>query len=283
VYYGNCFGAARSVDKQNVLSLPGTHYPMSEQETTPPNQTAIPKRRRNRPSVAIGKWILQRIEKVLIRYSSVPDQPIFDSLNFPWTSALEANWEKIRAELDQVLQRPETLPNFQDISKDQINITQDDRWKTFFLYGYGYKMDSNCNMCPETTRLVESLPGMLTAFFSVLAPGKHIPPHRGPYKGLLRCHLALIVPEPGDQCWIQVGDQTAHWQQGHTLVFDDTYTHQVQNNTDGQRVVLFLDIIRPMRLPGSLLNRLVIRLIRWSPFIQDAIKNQRAWEYRIGT
>ena len=67
------------------------------------------------------------------------------------------------------------------------------------------------------------------------------------------------------------------------MVFDDTYVHQVQNNTEGTRVVLFLDVIRPMRFPGSLLNRIVIRLIRMSPFIQDAIRNQRAWEYRIGT
>ena len=34
---------------------------------------------------------------------------------------------------------------------------------------------------------------MMTAFFSILAPGKHIPPHRGPYKGLLRYHLGLQV------------------------------------------------------------------------------------------
>ena len=47
--------------------------------------------------------------------------------------------------------------------------------------------------------------------------------------------------------------------------------------------VLFLDIVRPTRFPGSLLNRIVLRLIRWSPFVQDAIRNQKAWEYRIGT
>ena len=99
----------------------------------------------------------------------------------PWIPALEARWRDIRAELDRVLQRPEDIPNFQDISRDQVNITQDDRWKTFFLYGYGYRMDSHCALCPETTRLVESIPGMYTAFFSVLSPGKHIPLHRGHY------------------------------------------------------------------------------------------------------
>jgi aspartyl/asparaginyl beta-hydroxylase (cupin superfamily) len=255
-----------------------TETGQNQTDNSPP-----PRRRRHRPSVAIGKWIIQHIERVLIRYSIVADVPIFNANQFSWTAPLEADWKKIRQELDTILKSQDKLPNFQDISKDQINITQDDRWKTFFLYGYGYKMQSNCDLCPETTRIIESIPGMLTGFFSVLAPGKHIPPHRGPYKGLLRCHLALQVPEPADQCWIKVGDMSANWKEGRCLVFDDTYVHQVQNNTEGTRVVLFLDVVRPMRFPGSLLNRIVIRLIRMSPFIQDAIRNQRAWEYRIGT
>jgi aspartyl/asparaginyl beta-hydroxylase (cupin superfamily) len=256
---------------------------MPEPESTMENTAVVHKKRRNRPSVAIGKWLLHRIERALIRYSTVADRPIFNSDDFTWTGLLEADWKKIRVELDRILQNQDKLPNFQDISRDQINITQDDRWKTFFLYGYGYKMQSNCDLCPETTRIIESIPGMMTGFFSVLAPGKHIPPHRGPYKGLLRCHLALKVPEPAELCWIKVGDRSATWKEGKCLVFDDTYVHQVENNTDGTRVVLFLDIIRPMRFPGSLLNSIVLRLIRMSPFIQDAIKNQRAWEYRIGS
>ena len=243
--------------------------------------------KREKPSkrrvVLIGLWIIKRIEKVLIRYSLVADTPVFNTNEFAWTNLLESEWGKIRNELDQVLASPRKLPNFQDISKDQVNITQDDRWKTFFLYGYGYKMDENCNLCPETTRIVESIPGMMTAFFSILSPGKHIPPHRGPYKGLLRCHLALKVPNPQEQCWIQVGNEIANWEEGRCIVFDDTYVHRVENNTDEMRVVLFLDIIRPVRFPGSWLNKIVIRLIRWSPFIQDAVKNQKAWEYGMET
>ena len=123
---------------------------------------------------------------------------------------------------------------------------------------------------------------MMTGFFSILSPGKHIPPHRGPYKGLIRCHLALKVPEPSENCWIKVGEETSQWEEGKCIVFDDTYVHQVQNDTEGQRVVLFLDIIRPVRFPGSWLNRFIIQLIRWSPYIQDARRNQKAWEYRMG-
>ena len=239
-------------------------------------------RKRHRPSVAIGLWLIKHLERFITRYSLVEDRPFFQARNFPWTVTLENNWQMIRAELDTVLLEPDKLPNFQDISKDQVNITRDDRWKTFFLYGYGYKMDRNCRACPQTARLVESIPGMYTAFFSILAPGKHIPLHRGPYKGLLRCHLALIVPEPEQECWIEVGGETRSWQAGQCLVFDDTYKHRVENNTDGIRVVLFLDVLRPMGRFSSMVNRSILFLIRWSPFIRDARRNHQAWERRLG-
>ncbi|KQZ81569.1 MULTISPECIES: aspartyl/asparaginyl beta-hydroxylase domain-containing protein [unclassified Pseudomonas] len=237
-----------------------------------------PTKRKHRPSVALGLWIIKRLEKTILRNSTVGDSPFFEPRQFAWVTELEANWPSILKELEVVLDDRDRLPNFQDISKDQRNITQDDKWKTYFLYGYGYKMDKNCARCPDTTRIVEAIPGMFTAFFSILAPGKHIPLHRGPYNGLLRVHLGLVVPEPRESCRIQVGDQIRHWESGKCLIFDDTYRHQVWNDTTGTRVVLFLDVERPLNARGTLLNRIVLRLIRWSPFIQDARRNHRAWE-----
>lgn len=255
---------------------------MQTSEQAEQTHSGVSAKRKHRLSVAVGLWIIKRIERILVRYSKVGDRPFFDAEQFDWVGPLEADWCKIRVELERVLEKPEELPNFQDISRDQVNITQDDRWKTYFLYGYGYRIDSHCKMCPETTRLVKAIPGMFTAFFSVLSPGKHIPMHRGPYKGLLRCHLALMVPELKEECWIEVGGERAHWQEGHCLVFDDTFQHRVENNTEGVRVVLFLDVLRPLRFPGPVLNRFILSVMRWSPFIRDAVRNQHAWERRLG-
>ena len=247
-----------------------------------PANPSLPRRKKQRLSVALGLWLIKRVEQILIRFSLVGEQPFLEPAQFPWVKGLEANWAAIRAELERIMATPERIPNFQDISRDQTNITRDDKWKSYFLYGYGYKMENNCKACPETARSVESIPGMFTAFFSVLAPGKRIPLHRGPYRGLLRCHLALMVPEPQARCRIEVGGKWAAWEEGRCLVFDDTYKHQVENDTDGVRVVLFIDVLRPMKFPGSLLNRAVLALIRLSPFIQDARRNQMAWERRLG-
>src|SRR5687768_10908719 len=60
----------------------------------------------------------------------------------------------------------------------------------------------NCKKCPETLRLIEKIPGMKTAFFSILAPQKHLPAHRGPFNGVLRYHLGLIIPQEREQCRI---------------------------------------------------------------------------------
>lgn len=93
-------------------------------------------------------------------------------------------------------------------------------------------------MCPETTRLVESIPGMTTAIFSSLAPGTHIVPHEGYIKTVLRCHLGLIVP---DDCWIRVGDETKTWEAGKCLIFDDTFEHEVWNRSNSPRIILLID------------------------------------------
>ena len=229
----------------------------------------------------VGKKAIIWLENIIEHYSLVENSCFVDSNYFSWTAELEQNWQTIRQELDIILKATEQLPNFQDISQDQSRISQDDRWKTYFLYGYGIKLEQNCQYCPSTTKLIECVPGMKTAFFSILLPGKYIPEHRGAYKGVLRYHLGLKVPQDSENCRIRVGNEFRTWSEGKSLLFDDSYLHEAWNLTDEIRVVLFMDIVRPCKFPISLLNSFLIYLIRWSPFIQDARKNQEKWNERM--
>jgi beta-hydroxylase len=230
----------------------------------------------------VGDRALKGVNRAIGRQSELPLQPFYDPAEFPWVAPLEAHWQEIRAELDAVLARRDALPNFQDISTDQQQLTDDDRWKTYFFYGYGFRSDANCARCPVSTRLIESIPGMETAMFSILAPGKHIPPHDGPYRGVLRYHLGLRIPDaPLEACGITVGGESRPWSNGQSLVFDDTYQHEAWNDTDETRVVLFVDVIRPLRQPMRAVNAAVIKAIGWSPFIQDAKRRHEAWEARF--
>jgi aspartyl/asparaginyl beta-hydroxylase (cupin superfamily) len=232
-------------------------------------------------TILVGEWLLDRLDRLVARSSVLGDPPVFDRRDFLWARGLEAEWPVIRRELDAVLAHRDALPNFQDISTDQATITDDDRWKTYFLYGFGFRSDANCARCPETSRLVSRIPGMQTAMFSILAPGKHIPEHNGPYKGVIRYHLALRVPRDADRCRIRIDDQIHTWTEGESLIFDDTFEHEVWNDTDETRVVLFCDIVRPLRFPMNVVNAIVLKAIAYSPFVQDAKRRHLAWEERF--
>jgi ornithine lipid ester-linked acyl 2-hydroxylase len=213
-------------------------------------------------------------ETMISKLSHEGSKTFFDTHDFPWVAGIEAGWKKIREELDLILHCPSNIPNFQDLSPDQAVLTQGEDWKTFFLYGYGHKAEANCKRCPETTRLLSSIPGMKTAMFSILAPHKHIPEHRGPYKGLLRYHLALVVPQ-SSHCRIRVGDDVRPWVEGKSLIFDDSHPHEAWNDSDLQRVVLFIDFVRPLPFPLSIVNRAVIWRISRTPFVTEAISRIR--------
>lgn len=215
-----------------------------------------------------------RLDRLFRRYSRLGDRAFFNPASFPWARTLEANWRVMREELDAVLGRREALPTFQQVSPRQGTLTADDKWKVFFFHAYGHKAHGNCRRCPRTAALLEQVPGMKTAFFSILAPGKHIAPHRGPYAGVLRYHLGLKIPAQADRCRIRVGDEYAHWREGASLVFDDTYEHEVWNDTDEERVILFLDVVRPLPFPVAQLNAGFLRVAKLLPDVQDVKKKQ---------
>lgn len=239
------------------------------------------RRRRRRLIKDVGSKTLWALEDALAARSPLGEGPFYDPEDFPWSATLRAHWREMRAEAEGVLRWIDALPNFQDISKDQRSITKDDRWKTFFLYGFGYRSEPNCAMCPRTAELVAAIPGVKTAFLSILRPGKHIPEHRGLYRGLVRHHLALIVPEPRERCGIVVDGVEAHWTEGESLFFDDTRRHHAWNDTDGVRVVLFMDAVRPLPWPLDVANEGLLRAIAASPYVQDARQNQMRWEERF--
>lgn len=230
----------------------------------------------------LGKKIVWGLDGFFARHSKLGDHEFFDNRDFPWIPEVEAQWHKVRRELDALLPYTAHLQNFQDLSKDVgRHISQDDGWKTFFFYAYGLKLAGNCRRCPETAKLVKSIPGMKTAMFSILAPGKHLPTHRGPYKGVLRLHLGLLIPEPAELCAIRVNSELRHWQEGKVLIFDDCFLHEAWNKTDSIRVVLFLDIARPMSFPANIVNAAMNWAIALSPFVLGGAGSYLRWERRF--
>ena len=137
------------------------------------------------------------------------------------------------------------------------------RWDTFMLKS-GRFIPENCARVPETARLLRGVPGVVTAFFSIVEPHQHIPAHFGYYKGFLRYHLGVVIPDDNAErkCWLRLNDDKAindrrdrsaidqgtryFWHEGEGVVFDDTYLHEAANESDEIRVVLWLDLRKPL-------------------------------------
>jgi len=232
---------------------------------------------RGRPLIVrLGKQLRGLFDRMIASSSEVANDPVLDVRDFPWTEVLRDNWQAIRDEAVAVALRRNAAPSLATISPDHRAIAEVDMWRSFFLWGYGYPIEDNLARCPTTARLVEQVPGLNSAFFSILAPGTHIPNHRGVTKALITCHLGLIVPRNGD-VRMRVDERIVRWAEGETLVFDDTYDHEVWNDTDSTRVVLLIQFERPLRQPGKWIADTFMRLVRRSAFVQEARDNVLRW------
>jgi beta-hydroxylase len=233
------------------------------------------------PTTFLGRVALKlqdRLEAFIAKASVHGDPHVYDPGLFPWVAEIEEEWFKVRAELDRVMSFRDQMPSFQEILKEVSTIQTDDNWKTYFLAGIGMDCSENARRCPETMRLLKNIPGMKTAFFSILSPHKHIPAHRGAYNGILRFHLGLLVPEPRPKCRIRIGNDYRSWNEGEALIFDDTFNHEVWNDTEGYRVVLFVDFARPLKKPWHWLNERLLNMGSLAPFLREAGQKQKKWE-----
>lgn len=228
-----------------------------------------------------GKKLVRKIAKFQSRQSKVPDTPHIENSYFDFLSEFTDNWEVIRDEAREVLKFRDAIPGFQEISPDQYRLATEQNWKTFVLFGFGQRLEKNTQLTPKTAALLEKVPNLQTAMFSILAPGYHIPAHKGVTKGILRSHLGLIIPKEREKCRIRVDDVITPWKEGEIFVFDDTFEHEVWNDTDEERVILLFDFDRPMKLGGRILNSTFINLMKLSAYYKDPKKNLEDAEARL--
>ncbi|MDB5707155.1 MAG: aspartyl beta-hydroxylase [Sphingomonas bacterium] len=232
---------------------------------------------RGRPFIiAVGKHFRGFFDRLIASSSLVSNDPVLDVRAFPWTAMLREQWQTIRDEAIEVALRGQASPSLATISPDHRAIAAVNMWRSYFLWGYSFPIEDNLAQCPKTAAIVARVPKLNSAFFSILAPGTHIPNHRGVTKGLITCHLGLIVPRDGD-VRMRVDDRILRWSEGETLVFDDTYSHEVWNDTSGTRVVLLIQFERPLRHPGKWIADMFLKVIRRSAFVQEARDNIQSW------
>lgn len=201
------------------------------------------------------------------------DPTFFNTDDFPWVHAVEADYPAIRHECLAALSDLNQVPNLEDLGDaGSANLARGGDWKALLLMIFGAPIEKNTTRCPRTYAALQKIPGVQSALFSILAPGVHLIRHEGPFAGVLRYHMGIIVPD-SPACRIEVDDESRCWVEGKSLIFDDTHPHEVWNDTNALRVVLFVDVLRPMPAWLRVPIRLLFVVGRYSPFGQRFIRN----------
>lgn len=219
--------------------------------------------------------------------------PAFDEgyADYPELRVFEAGHADIRSECEQLLRYRDDLT---DISKLGGDYTSGGihtiRWKAFMLKS-GPFIEENCALAPKTAALLRRAPSVCNAFFSILEPHQYITPHWGYYKGFVRYHLGVSIPDDnaGNTCWLRVNadandnaqqdkslierGEKYYWHNGRGVVFDDTNLHDAANGSDAVRVVLWLDVVRKLPAALALYNRALLSALYHEPSIRRFREN----------
>lgn len=144
---------------------------------------------------------------------------------FPALRLLDEKAAVIREELDGILPLSAGFPRYQDVDDAQTELSSESAgdWKVFVLYAMGITPERSRALCPETCALLERIPNLFQAMFSILDPGKSLPPHRTGWMGYLRYHLGLVVPKANPPS-IRVKDQWYTWEEGRSTMLDDSWS-----------------------------------------------------------
>jgi beta-hydroxylase len=178
-------------------------------------------------------------------FSKVPNTPYIPVSDFPELAPLQQNWQVIRAEAENLISLKKIKAAEQN-NDAGFNSFFKTGWKRFYLKWYDASHPSAERLCPETFRLLKSIPSVKAAMFAELPPGGKLNPHRDPFAGSLRYHLGLATPND-DRCFIEVDGQPYSWRDGQGVIFDETYIHWAVNGSESDRIILFCDVERPMR------------------------------------
>jgi aspartate beta-hydroxylase len=202
------------------------------------------------------------INRYLLKYAGYDKRPVYFDVDeiCPQLREVERAYPQIRAEVDRLLEQRVAMPRYHDVNKPatEISATTEGNWKVFMLELLGHRPERNRALCPATCAALERVPGILQAFFSVLEPGKSVPLHDGPYVGYLRYHLGVRVPTDNPPL-IRVKGQPYVWKDGESVMFDDSWPHEVVNHSKEPRVVLIIDIPRPLPFVPRMVNNFVLR------------------------
>lgn len=194
----------------------------------------------------------------------------FYTLNdFPDFKLIENNYNIIKNEYVSFINKYPNPPEVSNIDNKQIPLNTKG-WKMIMLKCMN--KDHLESYFPNTLKIINTIDDIVTCFFSILDPGKKINPHVGYYSGYLRYHLGIDVPDP-TKAFLNLDGSIFHWYEGKSVIFNDRYSHYVENNGNKKRCVLFIDFKKPLPYEESIINDEILSSLKDSEYIQNIEKN----------
>lgn len=176
---------------------------------------------------------------------------------YPDLLRIDENYQKIRDELAPLLPRTQSMGLIHETIKEHPEIPG---WRVLYIHVIGMRDFPNRELFAHTVAILDSIPNVVDAWFSVLEPRKSIPAHRGIYRGFLRYHTAFKVPE-NNPPRLRVKDEFYTWKEGESVMFDDRHEHEVYNDSADSRLVLIVDVMRPLPWFLHIFNLLAVRIL----------------------
>ena len=152
----------------------------------------------------------------------------FDVQHFDWAKRVEDAYPVIRKELEDFLAGGKKLwPYF-----DKDIVTKKNGWKTIPFMAWGVKFRKNRKAAPEVSKLIDGIPGCVSASFNQLDGDTEIVPHFGDTNAIARCHLGVIIPGDLPELGFRVQNEERNWEEGKLLMFCDAHEHTAWNKTE---------------------------------------------------
>lgn len=188
-----------------------------------------------------------------------------------WGNDFLSQLDKIQEEWMSYRDKNKSGTPIDELSKDQISLNEDKKWKSLFLYGYTFFNQKEVNHFPITTELIKKNTDKITlVMFSTTEAGKHIPAHKGNNQGVLRLQIGIDISEP-EKCLLRVEDKNIYLREKDFFIFDDTFEHELINKSSSERTVLIIDYYKPLSWFYHLLNRKKMNKIATSDYVQSVL------------
>lgn len=193
----------------------------------------------------------------------------YSSSIYPVLNSLDKN--KIRREFFKITNKEwKNWPEYDLWGSKSLNIKPS--WTVIPLMAFGKWSEKNVQKYRETYNELKKIPGLMTAGFSKLGPKTSLEYHKGwgeLSNNVLRCHLGIDVPKNTCRIFVKPNrfiTNSKVQENNKWIVFDDSLTHSADNMSENDRIVLILDIKRPISI-----NKGTSR-VKFSPELENFIK-----------